>query len=226
MNSMRPRADFLLEESKQGELLSSSTLTQIHSTLSRPDSQLSTSLLHYCGPKGSWERHEEMHRLERYKSRQFGGSSALNHCLLFKRRSSWCRQRNPIKTSAFCYTELCGCPTILTQETQHITRRQAVWLTSDPEKMLRDSPATRIPFSCWLTRKCAELAVILLCPQLCSIICHPTLSLPLALCPSSPCLAGVQEWLSVEEPNCRCQIHYMPVALSQAPIDFPKDTSL
>lgn len=45
--------------------------------------------------------HGEMHRLERYRSRQFGGSSALNHCLLFKGKSSSPQQRNPIKTTAF-----------------------------------------------------------------------------------------------------------------------------
>lgn len=45
--------------------------------------------------------HGEMHRLERYRSRQFGGSSALNHCLLFKGERTSAQQRNPIKTTAF-----------------------------------------------------------------------------------------------------------------------------
>lgn len=102
MNSMCPRTDFLLEKRYQrGEALSSSTLVQTHSTLSKPDSQLSTSLFHYCGPVGPWERHGEMHILERYRSRQFGGSSALNHCSLSRGRSSLTLQRNTIKTMAF-----------------------------------------------------------------------------------------------------------------------------
>lgn len=101
-SSMSPRADFLLKKrQQQGEVLSSSTLAEMHSALSKPDSQLSTSLFHYCGPKGPWERHGEMHILERYKSRQFGGSSALNHCFLFKGKGSLCPPRKPIKTAVF-----------------------------------------------------------------------------------------------------------------------------
>lgn len=73
----------------------------MRSTLSKPDSQLSTSLFHYCGPVGPWERHGEMHRLEHYRSRQFRGSSALNHCLLFYGKNSLPQQRNTIKTTAF-----------------------------------------------------------------------------------------------------------------------------
>lgn len=61
------------------------------------------SLLWARRPLG-WQR--EMHRLERYRSRQFGGSSALNHCLLFKGKSFSPQQRNSIKTTAFCSRNL------------------------------------------------------------------------------------------------------------------------
>lgn len=61
------------------------------------------SLLWARRPLG-WQR--EMHRLERYRSRQFGGSSALNHCLLFKGKSFLPQQRNSIETTAFCSSNL------------------------------------------------------------------------------------------------------------------------
>lgn len=58
------------------------------------------SLLWARRPLG-WQR--EMHRLERYRSRQFGGSSALNHCLLFKGKSFSPRHRNSIKHDSFLF---------------------------------------------------------------------------------------------------------------------------
>lgn len=52
-----------------------------------------------------WKR--EMHRVERYRSRLLGGSSALNHCLLFKGKRFSPQQRNSIKTTAFYSGNLC-----------------------------------------------------------------------------------------------------------------------
>lgn len=77
--------------------------------------------------------HRETHRLERYRSRQFGGSSALNHCLLFKGESFSLQQRNSIKMTAFYswnlsfHTELYSYPENTMQEKCHTTGRQSVW---------------------------------------------------------------------------------------------------
>lgn len=196
----------------------------MHSTLSKPDSQLSTSLFHYCGPVGPWERHGEMHRLERYRSRQFGGSSALNHCLLFKRKNSLSQQRSPIKTTAFNSRNLyftLSCIVILkilrkknvilqhgkvdewplTQSRRwggHCRHKETFKLLTDKRK-------------CWasssLSSNFAQLSM-----------CHLPQSLPLSfsVSPSFTGLAGVQEWLSVAKPNRSSQIHNTPSALSQA----------
>lgn len=80
-------------------MLSSSTLAQMHSSLSKPDSQLSTSLFHYSGPVGPWDGRGKRADLEPYRSRQFGGNSALNHCLLFKREELFASAQEFNKTA-------------------------------------------------------------------------------------------------------------------------------
>lgn len=87
-----------------------------------------------------------------------------------------------------------------------------LWPRADMEK---GTAATRRHFSCWLTRKFAELGVILLCPlTLLNYLCVIPLSLLAAL--SFTWLAGVQEWLSVAKSNRGSQIHNTPCGISQA----------
>lgn len=85
-------------------------------------------------------------------------------------------------------------------------------MTCDPEWTLRGW----VRLCCWLIRKYAELAVILLCPlTLLNYLCVISLNLLASPHPSATGLAVVQEWRSVEEPNRGSQIHNMPSDLSQ-----------
>lgn len=98
------------------------------------------SLLWARRPLG-WQR--EMRRLEHYRSRQFGGSSALNHCLLCKGKSFLPQQRNPIKTAAFYsrnlhFTLTCKVMLKIKQEKCHT----AGWITFDPQRLLRRTEET------------------------------------------------------------------------------------
>lgn len=97
------------------------------------------SLLWARRPLG-WQR--EMRRLERYRSRQFGGSSALNHCLLCKGKSLLPQQRNPIKTAAFYSRNLHFTLSLIVKKLNKKKCHTTGWITFDTERMLRRTEET------------------------------------------------------------------------------------
>lgn len=194
----------------------------MRSTLSKPDSQSLPAFFHYYGPVGPWERHGEMHRPERYRRRQFGGSSALNHCLLFNGKNSSSPRRNPTKTTAFYSRNL------------HFTLSYLTWIPHRKNVILQQRNACEQTLTrswrwerhgrhkktfklltderkCWASSSLSSNFVQL-------SMCHLPRSLApsFSVSPSFTGLASVQEWLSAVKSNRRSQIHNTPSALSEA----------